>query len=157
MGRLRNITCAAKMFLHLLGKIFASWEANFYSAKMFSQIAKQGNIDRKHNVYYSQKCHRLVSSCPFYRLVNKLVNFIKLQQELNQASYNLSFADFLQIVEKLAASLWITGFDNQLATIPLTTCNRLAINKLSQAMGTHPDIGLLITSLLLVVVFGRVA
>ena len=31
----------------------------------------------------------------------------------------------------------------QLATSLLTTCNRLVVNKLSQAMRTHPDIGLL--------------
>ena len=37
---------------------------------------------------------------------------------------------------------------NQLVTSLLTTCNRLVVNKLSQAIRTHPDIGLLITSLL---------
>ena len=52
------------------------------------------------------------------------------------------------LVKQLAANLWITSFDNQLATSLLTTCNRLDVNKLSQAMRTHPDIGLLITSLL---------
>ena len=71
-----------------------------------------------------------------------------------QTCYNLS--------KQLAANLWITSFDNQLATSLLTTCNRLivnkryiqlarnrmAVNKLSQAMRTHPDIGLLMTSLL---------
>ena len=30
----------------------------------------------------------------------------------------------------------------------MTTCNSLVVNKLSQVMRTHPDIGLLITSLL---------
>ena len=43
------------------------------------------------------------------------------------------------------ASLWITSLHNQLATSLLTTCNRLVVNKLSQAMRTHPDIGLLTT------------
>ena len=57
-----------------------------------------------------------------------------------QTCYNL--------LKQLAASLWITSFNNQLATILLTTCNRLVVNKLSQAMRMHPDIGLLITSLL---------
>ena len=48
--------------------------------------------------------------------------------------YNLS--------KQLAARLWITSFDNQLATRLLTTCNRLVVNKVSQTMRTHPDIGL---------------
>ena len=38
------------MFLNFLGNIFASWEANFVSATMFSEVGKQGNIGRKHNV-----------------------------------------------------------------------------------------------------------
>ena len=32
------------------GNIFASWEENFVSAKMFPEVGKQGNIDRKRNV-----------------------------------------------------------------------------------------------------------
>ena len=50
MGKLGNIVSATKMFLNLLGNIFASWEANFVSATMFSEVGKQGNTDRKHNV-----------------------------------------------------------------------------------------------------------
>ena len=46
-----------------------------------------------------------------------------------------------KLLKQLAASLWITSFDK-------STCNRLVVNKLSQAMQTHPDIGLLITNLL---------
>ena len=52
------------------------------------------------------------------------------------------------LLKQIAASLWITSFDNQLAASLLTTCNSLVVNKLSQAMRTHPDIGLLITGLL---------
>ena len=52
------------------------------------------------------------------------------------------------LLKQLAASLWIKSFDNQLATSLLATCSRLVVNKLSQAMQTHPDIGLLITCLL---------
>ena len=48
VGKLGNIVSVTKMFLNFLGKIFASWEANFVSAKMFPEVAKQGNIDRKH-------------------------------------------------------------------------------------------------------------
>ena len=43
-------TFETKIFLNLLGNIFASWEANFVSATMFHEVGKQGNIDRKHNV-----------------------------------------------------------------------------------------------------------
>ena len=50
MGKLGNIVSATKMFLNLLGNIFASWEANFVSETMFLEVGKQGNIDRKHNV-----------------------------------------------------------------------------------------------------------
>ena len=46
-----------------------------------------------------------------------------------QTCYNL--------LKQLAASLWITSFDNQLATSLLT-------RKLWKDMRTHPDIGLLI-------------
>ena len=59
----------------------------------------------------------------------------------NQACRNLSFADLLK---QRASSLAITGFDNQLATSLLTSGNILVVNKLSQAMQTHRDIGLLI-------------
>ena len=48
----------------------------------------------------------------------------------------------------MSTPLWITSFDNQLATSLLTTCNRRVRRELSQAMRTHPDIILLITNLL---------
>ena len=50
MGKLGNIVSATKLFLNLLGNIFASWEANFVSTTMFPDVGNQGNIDRKHNV-----------------------------------------------------------------------------------------------------------
>ena len=88
----------------------------------------------------SQKCHRLVASCQFYRLVeacqqvNCLVNFIKLQQSCyNQACCNLSFAGLLQLVETICnkpvkiINLQQTCWNNKLATSLLTTFNRLAV------------------------------
>ena len=57
-----------------------------------------------------------------------------------QTCYNL--------LKQLAASPWIISFDNQLETSLFTTCNRLVVNKLSQAMQTHPDVGWFIASLL---------
>ena len=86
----------------------------------------------------------LVASCQLHRLV---LTFNKLQ--LTCQFHGV--ATIYNLLKHLAASLWITSFDNQLATSLLTTCNRLVVNKLSQAMRTHPDIGLLITSLLQVV------
>ena len=82
----------------------------------------------------------------FLTTCNSNVNFIKLQQVCqSQFCCNLSFAEtWYNLLKQLAASLWITSFDNQLAVTLLTTCNRLVVNKLSQAMRTHPDIGLLI-------------
>ena len=50
MGKLGNIVSAIKMFLNLLGNIFASWETNFVPATMFPEAGKQGYIDRKRNV-----------------------------------------------------------------------------------------------------------
>ena len=57
-----------------------------------------------------------------------------------QTCYNL--------LKQLAASLWITSFDNQPATSLLTTCNRRFVNRQCQAMRPHPDVRLLIKSLL---------
>ena len=103
-----------------------------------------------------KKSHRLVASCQFYRLV---VTCQQVATNLSVSSgYNKSVKISLvatchlqtcyNLLKQLAAILWITSFDNQLATSLLTTCNTLVVNKLSQAMQTHPDIGLLITSLL---------
>ena len=50
VGKLENIVSAAKMFLNLLGNIFAFYVANSMSTIMFPEVGKQENIDRKHNV-----------------------------------------------------------------------------------------------------------
>ena len=55
-----------------------------------------------------------------------------------QTCYNL--------LKQFSASLWIAGFDNQLATNLLITCHRLVVSKLWGVMKTHPDNGLWITS-----------
>ena len=64
-------------------------------------------------IYTNENKIRLVAICHF------------------QTCYNL--------LKQLAASLWITSFDNQLATSLLTTCNRLIVNKMSQSMRIYPD------------------
>ena len=40
-----HVSATTKIFLNLLQKSFASWEANFASATTFSEEGKQGTID----------------------------------------------------------------------------------------------------------------
>ena len=57
-------------------------------------------------------------------LVNKLVNFMKLQKVTNQVCCNLSFADLLQLVEITCSKpVDNDSFDNQLETSLFTTCH----------------------------------
>ena len=85
-------------------------------------------LPSSHN--HSQKRHRLLASCQFYRLV----------ATCQQVATSLLRSSLLQLVicrlvttcwNKLQQAYW----NNQLATSLLTTC------KQSQAMQTHPDIG----------------
>ena len=106
---------------------------------------------------HSHERHRLVANCQFYRLVAAFqqCKFYKTCQ-FHQVATSLLKSGLLQLVicrlsnslKQPVVCLWITNFDNQLNTSLLTTCNRLVVNKLSQTMQTHPDIDLLITSLL---------
>ena len=48
VGRLGNIVSATKMFLNLLGNIFASWEANFVSQFCFRNNVFRGGQTGKH-------------------------------------------------------------------------------------------------------------
>ena len=98
---------------------------------------------------HSQKRHRLDASCGFYRpdaSCIKPVDFIKLHQVCeHQTCCNLIFADLLQVDETTCIK---RACSSQLAASLLTTCNRLVIIKLEQAMRTRPDIGLVIADLL---------
>ena len=58
---------------------------------------------------------------------NKLVNFIKSVKIRLVATCHLQTC--YNLLKQLAASLWITSFDNQLATSLFTTWSRLAINE----------------------------
>ena len=97
-----------------------------------------------------------VACCAFFRLVatcQQVVTNLSISSSYNKSVKIRLFATYhlqtrYNLLKQLAASLWMTSFDNQLATSLFTTCNRLVVNKLSQTMRTHPDIGLLITSLL---------
>ena len=44
VGKQGNIVFATKMFLNLLGNIFASWEANFVFASMFPKVGKHATM-----------------------------------------------------------------------------------------------------------------
>ena len=92
----------------------------------------------------SQIVDKLQQACQFHQVATSLSissscnKFVKIRLVATchlQTCYTL--------LKQLASSLWITSFENQLATSLLTTCNRLVVNRLSQAMRTHPDIGLL--------------
>ena len=103
----------------------------------------------------------LLTSCEIFTCVVASFQFCQLVANCQQVSTSLSVSSscnksvkislvatcHLQtcynMFKKLAARLLITSCDNQLATNLLTNCNRLVVNKLWQAMRTHPDIGLL--------------
>ena len=81
---------------------------------------------------HNRKLRRLVASCQYYLLVticsawstscNELVNFIVVNFML-VAIYHLK--TYYNLLKQLAAGLWITSFDNQLATdLPSTSCRK---------------------------------
>ena len=101
----------------------------------FFQTTQPKTLQTCCKLYIFPVCFNLSTNC------NELVNFIKLQQIRLVAICHLQTC--YNLLKQLAASRWITSFDNQFATSLLTTFNNFAVNKLSQAMRTHPDIGLL--------------
>ena len=92
----------------------------------------------------SKKRHRRVAICQIYRLVIQLVKLQQICQfhpvATNQVCRNLSFGNLLQLVETTRSKPADDTFSQ-------STCNRLVVNKLSEAIRTHPNIGL-VTSLL---------
>ena len=88
------------------------------------QIVNFTIVNKATNLSISSSCTSLLKSGLLQLVICKLVN------------YNL--------LKQLVASVWIKSFDHQLATNLLTTLNRLVVNKLSQGIRTHPDIGLLL-------------
>ena len=84
------------------------------------------------------KLYILPTCCNSLSILSSCNNSVKIRLVAIchlQTCYNL--------LKQLAESLLITSLDNQFATNLLKTCDRLILNKLSQAMRTHPDIGLL--------------
>ena len=82
----------------------------------------------------------------------QVVNFIGMLKVVNklhqtclfyQVATSLLKSGLLQLVICRLDINCQKQLDNQLAISLLTTCNRLVVNKLSQALRTHLDIGLL--------------
>ena len=99
----------------------------------FAMINLRG-VSTKLNEYFVATCQRVTTNLSISSCCHKSVKIRLFATCHLQTCYNL--------LKQLAASLWITSFENQLATSQLTTFNRLVVNKLSQAMRTHPDITL---------------
>ena len=97
-------------------------------------------------VTHSWKRHRLVASWQFYQLVatcEQVATSLSISSSCNKSVKirlveNCHLQTCYNLLNKLQAC-----WNNQLATSLFTTCKRLVINKLSPAMQTHPDIGLL--------------
>ena len=110
-----------------------------------AKVTTESNSNTKYNVSKGRHSH----CCPRKIRVQKVSTNFSILSSCNKCvKISCHFQTSYNLLKQLAASLWITSFDNQLATILLTSWNRLVVNKLSQAMRMHPDIGLLITSLL---------
>ena len=95
----------------------------------------------------------LIASSQFFRFLQQISTNLSILSSCKMSVQIRLFVTFhlqtcYNLLKQLAASLWMISFDNQLATSLLTTCNRPVVNKLSQAMRTHPGISLLKTSLL---------
>ena len=124
---------------------------NMYSTSL-SNLFRETNDQKPHNEgqvtktfcnqsdpkLHSEKRQRLVASCQFYQL----------EATCQQVATSLLKSGLLQLViYRLVTTCWDNlqqaCWNNQLATSLLTTCKRLVVNKLSQAMRTHPDMGLL--------------
>ena len=85
---------------------------------------------------------RVVSFTDFLQLV--LVNKLKQTCLLHQLVTSLLRPGLLQrvivrLVATCSSNLWMTSFYNQLETSLFTSCNRLVVNKLLQAIRTHQD------------------
>ena len=109
------------------------------------KVTTESNNNTKYNVSKGRHSH----CCPRKIRVQKVSTNLSILSSCNKSvKISCHFQTSYNLLKQLAASLWITSFDNQLATILLTSWNRLVVNKPSQAMRMHPDIGLLITSML---------
>ena len=99
-------------------RLEGSQAKHFYARSFSMGVSSFGYIYTFFGVYLATG---LSISC------NKLVNFIKSVKIRLVTTCHLQTC--YNLLKQLAASLWITSFDNQLATSLLITWNRLAINE----------------------------
>ena len=127
-------------------ELFADYTIRYLDIK---KVRKRLNLCWFTQLKTPQTCCKLSMLLQFFNKLQQNCQFQRVASHV--ATFHLQ--TLLDLLMQLAASLWMKNFENQLSTSLLTTCNKLAINKLSQAMRTHPAIGLLITNLLKVVRF----
>ena len=122
--------------------------------RCWSDVSPRNNIklDERNNLSFFRTSYTVKNTTDLMQVVDftglmqvaykciKPVDFIKLHQVCeHQTCCNLIFANLLQVDETTCGK---PSCSSQLAASLLTTCNRLVIIKLEQAMRTHPDIGL---------------
>ena len=117
-------------------RVFCSWGWGLWCGHQFDRVYTAKNATGLLQVVnftnLLQLVNKLQQACQFYQVATSLLKSGLLQFVI---CWN-------NLLKQLAESLLITSLDNQFATSLLTTCDRLVLNKLSQAMRTHPDIGL---------------
>ena len=91
---------------------------------------------------HNQKRHTLVATFKQVATSLSILTSCKKPVEIGLVA-TCRLHTWYNLLKQLATSLLMTSLDNQHATSLLTTWNRLVINKLSQAVRTSPDIGLL--------------
>ena len=109
----------------------ANESGNLSRYKLIGNEKIEATISEFTQPIMSQDCCKLQQTCQFYPVAKSLLKSGSLQHVICRLLTN--------------KSTLITSSDNQLATSLLTTCNRLFVNKLSQAMRTPPGINLLMT------------
>ena len=127
-------------------ELFADYTIRYLDIK---KVRKRLNLCWFTQLKTPQTCCKLSMLLPLVQFFNmKLQQNCQFQRVASHVATQFHLQTLLDLLKQLAASLWMKNFENQLSTSLLTTCNKLAINKLSQAMRTHPAIGFLITNLL---------
>ena len=99
----------------------------WYTAPLIIYTAKTPQTCYKLLISPVATCQQVATKLSISSSCNKPVKIRFVVTCHLQTCYNL--------LKQLAASQMITSFDNQLATSLLTTCKRLVVNKLSQAIG----------------------
>ena len=110
-----------------------------FASSLFATICIRSVVDNLHQV-----CSRQLASGLFATICIRSV-----RDNLHQAcSRQFASSLFATICIRSVCDNLHQVCSRQLVTSLLTSCSRLVVNKLLQAMRTHPDIGLLTTSLL---------